>query len=153
MVGVFDQRGEALRERTVVVPVAVVELDEADAPFSHPSSQQAVSGKAAGGSHVVPITPEHVLRLIGEVHQIRHARLHPIRHLGLGDPSFNLRISHAGEILAVEIRELAEHPPPSFPVHSLGIPQAHNGLSRAAKLNLLVGAGEKTAAPGQRPIC
>ena len=41
---------------------------------------------------LAPYSVEHVLRLVGDVHQLRHARLHAERQLVLGDARVDLGI-------------------------------------------------------------
>jgi hypothetical protein len=69
-------------DAAVVVPVAVIELDEPHAALGQAGgpagSWPRTSRRPAGAVQV-----EHVLRLVGEVHQLRHAGLHAERHLVL----------------------------------------------------------------------
>ena len=63
----------------VLVPAAVIELDEAHVALGEPAREQAVgrvgSGLACSGPHL-----EHRVRLLRQIHQVGHRRLHPIRH-------------------------------------------------------------------------
>ena len=84
---------DVVLDAAVVVPVAVVELDEAHAALGQPAGQQAVGGERAvarlGAVHV-----EHCRRLVREVHQAGHAGLHLERHLVLADARGDLGIVH-----------------------------------------------------------
>ena len=75
-----------------MIPATVVKLDETHATLSESTGEQAVAGVAAvaafGAVHV-----DNVLRLVGDIHQLRHARLHAKRHLILGDASLDLRVA------------------------------------------------------------
>ena len=80
-----------LLDRPVMVPIAVVELDEPHAPFGQPAGQQAVGGKGA----IAPLRAIEIkcaLRLIGKVDQLRHARLHLEGQLILREPGGDFRI-------------------------------------------------------------
>ena len=75
----------------VMVPVAVVELDEAHAALGQPPRQQAVRGERAV-ARLRAVHLQHVLRLLAHVHQVGHAGLHLERHLVLRDARQDLGI-------------------------------------------------------------
>ena len=78
-------------EVAVVVPVAVIELDEPDAALGQAAGQQAVRGEGA----VAPlgaVEVEDVLRLVRDVHQLGDARLHPEGRLVGADPGGDLGV-------------------------------------------------------------
>ena len=76
----------------MMIPATVVKLDETHATLGKPTGEQAVAGVAAvaalGAVHV-----ENVLWLVGDVHQLRHARLHAKRHFVLGDACLDFRVA------------------------------------------------------------
>ena len=74
-----------------MVPVAVIELDEAHAALRQPAREQAVRGEGAV-ARLATVGVEDVLRLLRDVHQIRRTRLHPEGELVLRQPRRDLRI-------------------------------------------------------------
>ncbi len=84
--------GDVVLHRSVMVPVAMIELNEPDAAFGQSAGQQAVRGERAvasfGAVHV-----ENVPRLVADIHQVRHAGLHAEGHFVLTDPRGNLGIA------------------------------------------------------------
>ena len=77
-----------------MIPVAMIELDEAHAALGQPARQQAVrsEGAIAGLRRRRRRAP---LRFLAHVHQVGHARLHPERHLVLRDAGLDLGIVRA----------------------------------------------------------
>ena len=74
-----------------MIPTAMVQVNEARAPLSQPPGEQTIGGERS----VHPLDTvgiEHVLRLAGKVHQLRHAGLHAKRQLVLGDARVDLRV-------------------------------------------------------------
>ena len=78
-------------DRAVMIPVAVIELDEADAAFREPPRQQAIR-RERSVARLRAVGVQHALRLLAHVHQTGNAGLHLERHLVLRDPRQNLRI-------------------------------------------------------------
>jgi len=66
-------------------------------------------------------------RLRGNVHQLRHARLHAVGHLVLRDARRNLRVAELFAALLVERRHDIEHAPPNAPVDARRIGQVEHG--------------------------
>ena len=84
-----------------MVPSVVVELDESHPPLHQSTCQQAIVGKgelARGG----PVQAVDVFRLLLDLHQLGHARLHPVGQLVGGDATQDLRISDRVEALLVQ---------------------------------------------------
>src|SRR5207302_244872 len=78
-------------DAAVVVPVAVVQLDEAHAPLRQAPGQQAVGGEGAVPA-VRAVQVEDFPGLAGDVHQPGHAGLHAEGHLVLGDARGDLGV-------------------------------------------------------------
>ena len=74
---------ERPREVAVLVPSAMEDLHDADAPFHQTASKQGAVGERAGGRHARSVEVEDMLRLGVDLHQLRHAGLHPESHLVL----------------------------------------------------------------------
>ena len=79
----------------VLVPAAMEELDEADAAFGQAARQKAVGGKRARLPRVGAVELEQRCRLFRKIRQLRHGRLHPIRHLVLANAAEDLRIAES----------------------------------------------------------
>ena len=88
----------------MVVPVAVVELDEAHASFGETSSEQAVAGERA-------VTRSGAVGFhdgggfFRDVHQFRHAGLHLEGHFVLADAGDDFRILSGGMFERVELSD------------------------------------------------
>ena len=85
----------------VVVPVAVVELDEPDPALGQPAGQQAI-GRERAVAALGAVEVEHVPRLAREVHQLGDAGLHPEGGLVAADPGGDLGV---GRLLLLELVE------------------------------------------------
>ncbi len=80
-------------EVVVMVPIAVVKLDEPHAALGQAAREEAVgSERAIAGLATIEV--EDGFRLVGNIHQTRNGSLHPERHLVLRDARGNLRIVH-----------------------------------------------------------
>ncbi len=133
-------------DRTVVVPIAVVELDESHAALGQPPGEQAVAGKRA----VAPlgaVQVEHVLRLVVHIHQAGHAGLHAESHFVLADPGGNFGIVDRIVLDAVELLDGVDQVALPLGVDPLGIAYIQHGIAHAAKLDPLESAGQKTGMP------
>ena len=82
-VGVAALRFDLLGQVDVLVPAAVIELHEPHVAFDQPAREQTVRGERPGLLRVCAVELERRFRLFGEVGQLRHALLHPERHLVL----------------------------------------------------------------------
>ena len=114
------------------------ELNEAHVPFGQSSSEQAVRRVGAGALHVRTVHVEHMLWLIGHIQQVRHARLHPKRHLVLGDASPRFWMAQFLRLefiqIAQRVKALATH----RPIHARRIGRVQNRIPLRAALNPLV---------------
>ena len=108
LVGIFALALNGIGQAAVVVPTHVEELDEADIALAESTGQQAVGGVRARALHVRSVEVEHVLRFLGQVEQVRDARLHAEGHLVLRDTGLDLRIAQDAVALVVKGGELIE---------------------------------------------
>ena len=133
-----------LLDSAVVIPVAVIELDETDAPLGEPPGEEAVGGERSVAS-LRAVELERLGCLIGEIEEPRHARLHPEGELVLREPGGDLRIVDDLVVEAVELRDrvddraLAVEPDRRLDVQ--------DGVSLGAKLDPLKPAGEEARMP------
>ena len=74
---------------------------------SRRASRQLAANEPSAPLHAVQV--EHVLRLVGDVHQLRHARLHAEGQLVLGDARGDLRVLLDGVAHAVELVDRVDH--------------------------------------------
>ena len=84
---------EIARQIVVLIPAAMIELDEAHVALGEPPRQQAVGGVRARLARLRAVHLEDRVGLLRQIHQVRHGRLHPVRHLVLRDARFDLRIA------------------------------------------------------------
>ena len=103
LVDVLALAGHAAVDVGVVVPVVVVDLDEADAAFDEATGHQHAVREAAALAGFFAVELEDVLRFLGEVGEFRHRGLHAEGHLILLDAGMGLRIAHGLIIEAVEL--------------------------------------------------
>ena len=93
---------------------------------------------------------EDVLRLLREIEQIGHRRLHAERHLVLRDAGFDLRIAELIQVHAVEFAGGVEHVAARVRVDAVGIVQVQHRIAARAEAHALVIGGQKAAAPEAR---
>ena len=94
-----------------MVPIAMVELDEAHAALGQAARQQTIGGEGAGLLRILAVEIERARGLLGDVGQFRHRSLHAERHLVLrharvGFGIAELRRRHPVQ-LAQRVQELA----------------------------------------------
>ena len=87
------------------VPAVQPDLHEPRPALEQPARGQAALRKASGSARVLAVQVIHAGRLGGEIGQLRHGRLHPIRHLVLRDARQRLRIADG---LVLQLVELAQ---------------------------------------------
>ena len=80
-------------EVAVLVPAAMEDLREAHPAFREPAGQQAARGERAGPADLGAVQLAHALRLLVDVEQFRHARLHAEGHLVLLDARLRVGIA------------------------------------------------------------
>jgi len=69
----------------MVIPVAVVELDEAHTFLGETAGEQGIAGERARRVHFRTVTFHDRLTFAREVHEFRDTGLHAVGHLGLAD--------------------------------------------------------------------
>ena len=103
LVDVLALAPHAARKVGVMVPVVMVDLDEADASFHETAGHQHAVGEASALTGFLAVQIEDVFRLLGEVGQFRHRSLHAEGHLILLDAGMGLRVAHGLVVEAVEL--------------------------------------------------
>ena len=75
------------------IPAVQPDLDEPRPALEQPARGQAALREASGPARVLAVQLVHARRLAGEIGQLWHGRLHPIRHLILRDARQRLRVA------------------------------------------------------------
>ena len=132
----------------VLVPAGVHELDEPHAALGQPAGHQAVVGERALPLHVGAVHVEDVLRLVREVGQLRHARLHLDRPSRTGrcawrSPGRRTRCSFSSLSLA----RSSSRPRRTSRLMPSGLDRYSTGSPLAAELHALVLRRQEAAAP------
>jgi hypothetical protein len=84
---------------------------------------------------------------MGNIGQLRHARLHPIREFILRDARGNLRVADFRELHLVQDREIVEHPAARRGVETGRIGKEEHEICSGAELDALMFRGQEAAAP------
>ena len=79
-----------------MVPIAVVKLHETHVALGQPSGEQTVVGERRF-ARFRPVHLQDAFRLFGDVHQVGHARLHPVGHFIGVDARGDLRVADGAE--------------------------------------------------------
>lgn len=95
---------EFLAELGVMVPIAVIELDEAGAAFGQAAGEQAIGGERAVAG-LAAVHGEGFGTFVGEIHEAGHAGLHAEGHFVLGDPGVDFGVVDEGLVVAVELED------------------------------------------------
>ena len=91
LVDVFAALRQVFGQLAVMVPIAMVELDETDAALGQAAREQAVGGESAGLLRVVSVELEGVGGFFREISQFGHRALHAERHLVLRNAGADFR--------------------------------------------------------------
>ncbi len=90
-VGVATANVHVFGEVAVVIPTAVIKMDEAGSTFCEAPSEQAV-GSEATVPRGCAVEIEHMLGFVADVDEARDGGLHAVGHLIGSDTSVDLRI-------------------------------------------------------------
>jgi hypothetical protein len=150
LIDVFALAGHAAADVGVMVPVVVVDLDEAHAALDESAGHEHAVGKAAGLLGFLAVEFVDVLGLLGDVGQLRHAGLHAEGHLVL----LNARVRFGiADFLVVDLVEGVEAFDGAL-AHAVGhagrVVDEENGVAFAAEAHAGVLAGQIAAGPEAR---
>ena len=109
-VGLLGRDGHVLLDVAMMVPGAVVELDEAHPALGHAPGEQAVAGEAAIALLLDAVAREGRRRLPAQVGEAGHRGLHAVGHLVLAVPGGDLGIVDARVGELVEAGDLIDQP-------------------------------------------
>ncbi len=133
-------------EVAVVVPSAVVEVDEADAFFGEAAGEEAIGGVGAvaglGSVHI-----EDVLGFVAEVHQVGDGHLHLEGHFVGGDPGFDFWVMDGEVPVGVELLDGLDELLLLLWGEAFGVVDIMDGVTGAIELDALEAAGEEAGGP------
>src|SRR5258706_6790055 len=141
---------DAFGEIAVLIPAAMVELNKTDATFGHATGEQTIISESAGLLHIRAIHFESVLRLFGNVDQVRHGSLHAESHLVLADAGIYFRITEGLVLPGVKLAQTVEHPPAGCAVNAGRIGKVKHGIACAAEIDALMFRWQKSRTPKTR---
>lgn len=143
-----------MRQAAVVVPAAVIELDEADVALRQSPREEAVRGERPGPAGLLAVEFERLVGFTRDVGEVGDARLHAVGHLVLGDPRLDLGVSGLGEGGGVEVGEGVEHRPAAAAVDPGRVGEIEHRVLPAAEADALMPARQEPRAPqpGEQPL-
>ena len=145
LVGLASLVFDAFDDFAVMIPAFVEKLHEAHAAFDQPAGEQAVHGKRRL-ARFRAIHLQRLRRFLGNVHQLRRAGLHPIRHLKGVDARGDLRIAHRVEMFLVQFLDQVERATLHFVGDAGGIGEKQHRVARFAEGHALINRRQKSAA-------
>ena len=131
----------------VVVPVGVVELDEADPAFDEAASEEAIAGEGTLLLFADAVEVEGGLGFGGEVHEFRGARLHAVGHFEGFDAGGDFVVAGFCEMDLVELADGIDELLLFLRGDAIWGGEADDGVAFAAEGNALEGRGEDAAGP------
>ena len=128
----------------------MIELDEADVPLRQPPREQAVRRVRAGLPRLRSVHLEDRVGLLRQIHQVRHRRLHPIRHLVLTDARFDFRIAVRLVADLIELLHRIQHLPPGRLADPRRILEEQHRRAAGAESDALIARRQEPARPQPR---
>jgi hypothetical protein len=150
LIGAPALQREVARQVFVLVPAAVIELDEPDVALGQPTGQQAIRSVSTGLPRVRPVHLESGVRLLRQVHQVGNGRLHPVGHLVLRDPRLDLRVAVRVVTHRVELLDGVQHRAARDLVHPGRIVEVQHRFAAGPEAHALIRRRQETAAPQAR---
>ncbi len=147
LVGIEALVAEGGGEVVVLIPAAMEDLNDADAPFDEATGEEGGVGEAAGAFHIGAVHFEGGGGFAGEIGEFGDTGLHAERHLVLGDPGLDFRITEGPMMPVVQFIEGIEH------VTSVGgedagrVLEVEDGIAGAAEGDAGVAGGEEAGTP------
>ena len=96
-------------QTVVLVPAGVHQLHVTRAAFDQAPRHQTISRETFPARSRTGRTFQNFFRLFGKVGQLRHARLHAIRHFILRNARGNFRVAEVVQLLFVDLGNRVEH--------------------------------------------
>ena len=133
LVDVLTLARHAAADVGVVVPVVVVDLDEAHAAFNEAAGHEYAIRKAAALTGFLAVELEDVFRLLGEVGQFGDRSLHAEGHLVLLDAGVGLGVAHGLVVEAVKLVDAVDGLLAQVVGHAGRIVDEQDGVALAAE--------------------
>ena len=137
---------EFFLQQAVVIPVAMVELDEAAAAFGQTTREQAV-GREGAVAGLAAVEGEGLGGFARDVHEAGHAGLHPERHLILGDAGGDLSVADFAGADLVEAVDCFDVALLRGTRDAGRVVKVKDRIPLGAQLDALMFGGEEAAAP------
>ena len=147
LVHVLRGHRHVLLDVAVMIPRAMVELNHPHATLGEPARHEAVRGETAVARLLDAIAVEDVLRLVAEVGQLRHGRLHAKRHLVLRDARGDFRIDPFRRKHPVQAIDLLHHLTLRALADAIGIADVMHRVALRLELDALKLARQQSARP------
>lgn len=130
----------------MVVPIAVIELDEAHATFGETSGEQAIAGEGTV-SELATVLLEDSGIFIAEVHEPGDTGLHLESHFILGDAGSDFGIIDMRLELSIELVDGGDIALIPFARKVGWVLEVEDGIATASELDALVSAREEAIVP------
>ena len=131
------------------IPAPVEEVHKPHPLLDETTGQQTVVGEARA-ARFCTVGLEHLLRLSGDVHHLRHAGLHPEGQFILRDPCDGFGITELLGLQFVQVPEGIQAGTPQSPVHARRIRDIEHRVALRTALHALVDARQKPRAKAAR---
>ena len=142
--------GEGFARAAVAVPVRVVQLHK-PRPTLHEAARQEAVVCIAWFARLDAVQIERRFGFAGEIHQLRRAGLHAVRHLVGGDARVDLRVTGGHQPLQVESVDDVDRGALASGGDAGRVGQVQDRVARAAQRHALICGRQKTARPVGRP--
>ena len=147
LIGVLALTAKLFRQREVLVPAHVKELDEADVALGEASGHEAVVSVGSARLDVGSIHIENVLRFVGNVGEFGDRGLHAVSELVAFDAGGDLGVGEFVELLFIEFGEVVEHFAACFSAETFRVREIEDGVAGAHELYSGVLGGEEAGGP------
>ncbi len=138
---------KSLPDREMMIPTHAEQRRVFDATLAEASRNKTIAGKRTRYLHVGPVHLEHMVRLVGDVGNLRNRLLHAVRHLILTDTREDLRIVRVLPLQICDVGERVQHFTAIAPVDTGRVVDVQHRVRSCAKLNALVMRRQKARAP------
>ena len=129
--------GDAFLHAAVMIPVLVIELDEAHAALGQATREQAIRGEGTV-ARLAAVKLERLGPFAANVHQLRHAGLHAERHFILRDARGDLGIVRRAHCAGAFSALMAATSPCWLARDARRIREVEDRIALAAKLHALI---------------
>src|SRR5262249_26351043 len=147
LIGFLTALGQVRGQLSVVVPVAMEELDEAYSAFGQPPRQQAIRREAARLLRILAIELEGTLWFFGNIGQLGNGCLHAEGHLILSDSCGDLRIAEFVQTDLIQLVQFIQEDSPVIAEKAWRIGKIEDRVAYRTELDALIPGRKKAAAP------